>query len=481
MKTFTQKAVYAALAGASLTLASTASAVNINNDGLGEALLYPYYTVRNGQATLMSVVNTTNQAKAVKVRFIEGKNSAEVLDFNLWLSPQDVWTGAIIATADGAAIATADKSCTNPKITGSVPFRNTAYAGLDNSTLGSLDRTREGYIEVIEMATVVEPSNTFDDVLHDSTGTPTCKLVNNAAVRANITDYRFPVGGLFGNGTIVGASMSTGYNATALQGLDYQKLVTDSGTVFPNLNSGLNTTAVIVDSPAPTQSRITAANFILPIDAVSAVMMHSSVIGEYTYDATFGTDWVITMPTKRFYVNPGLPTQTVALPPFQRPWNGRVTGQPGTASVDISIASYDREEQSSVNPDDFSPTGEAGVPILPWETTIVSFGPSGTTGPSAVVGSTNTTHFNGYQKPGAAGGWGELTFGSSSFTPQLGALNTSQTTTVSSGGVIGTAVVGPVTFVGLPAIGFSIVSAKFATTSDNFNSSYNLNFRRTIR
>ena len=52
--------------------------------------------------SLLSVVNSTASAKAVKVRFLEGKDSREVLDFNLYLSHNDVWTAGIIPTADGA-------------------------------------------------------------------------------------------------------------------------------------------------------------------------------------------------------------------------------------------------------------------------------------------------------------------------------------------------------------------------------------------
>ena len=40
--------------------------------------------VENGIATV--------QAKYQAVRFIEGRNTQEVLDFNLFLSPRDVWT-----------------------------------------------------------------------------------------------------------------------------------------------------------------------------------------------------------------------------------------------------------------------------------------------------------------------------------------------------------------------------------------------------
>ena len=74
-----------------------AGAVNLNPDGLGQVLLYPYYTVNGGQQTVLSVINTTAVGKAVKVRFLEGYNSREVLDFNLFLSEFDVWTASVFA------------------------------------------------------------------------------------------------------------------------------------------------------------------------------------------------------------------------------------------------------------------------------------------------------------------------------------------------------------------------------------------------
>ena len=158
-------AVIAGIAGVA-GIANMASAVNINPDGLGQVLLYPYYTVNNSQNTLLSVVNTTSIAKAVKVRFLEGYNSREVLDFNLFLSPFDVWVAnvfpasTVITGAVGAAIATSDNSCTAPAFTqgtingaGYQQFLNYAYVGTnaDTGPLG-LDRTREGHFEMISMA-----------------------------------------------------------------------------------------------------------------------------------------------------------------------------------------------------------------------------------------------------------------------------------------------------------------------------------------
>ena len=100
MNTFKKKSLYAALAGASaLGVTGAAQAVNVNPDGLGQVLIYPYYTTQDKvlgiapYSSLLSVVNSTASAKAVKVRFLEGKNSQEVLDFNLFLSPRGCLDG----------------------------------------------------------------------------------------------------------------------------------------------------------------------------------------------------------------------------------------------------------------------------------------------------------------------------------------------------------------------------------------------------
>src|SRR6185312_14907660 len=78
-----------------------AGAVNLSSNGLGQVLVYPYYTVNAGQQTLLSVVNTTPIGKAVKVRFLEAYNGRDVLDFNLYLSGYDIWTATVFALHDG--------------------------------------------------------------------------------------------------------------------------------------------------------------------------------------------------------------------------------------------------------------------------------------------------------------------------------------------------------------------------------------------
>ena len=133
MNTFKKKSLYAAVASiGTLGFAGAVQAVNVNADGLGQVLIYPYYTTQglasaaNAQyVSLLSVVNSTASAKAVKVRFIEGRASQEVLDFNLFLSAKDVWTAAVVAgpivsgtdpAAAGAGVYTLDHSCTVPTV-----------------------------------------------------------------------------------------------------------------------------------------------------------------------------------------------------------------------------------------------------------------------------------------------------------------------------------------------------------------------------
>ena len=78
-----------------LSMVPSAQAVNLATDGLGQSLIFPYYTTRAGWNTLFNITNTSDQIVAVKVRFHEGYNSRDVFDFNVVLSPKDVWNGTV--------------------------------------------------------------------------------------------------------------------------------------------------------------------------------------------------------------------------------------------------------------------------------------------------------------------------------------------------------------------------------------------------
>ena len=231
-------------AAAAVTMSAAQAAMYVNEKGMGEALIFPFYSAENGNNTLINIVNTVDSApatattddtgawKAVKVRIIEGQNSQEVLDFNLYLSPKDHFSFAISATADGGGmIKTADNSCTVPAIPAEgQPFVNFEYLGDKRDAAGQakaiapnvvgedgytqamadkaapiydntgIERTAIGYVEVIEMGQIdpddetgavwlglreeTKTAKAFSaaaSITHDADGMPKdCTLVNEA-------------------------------------------------------------------------------------------------------------------------------------------------------------------------------------------------------------------------------------------------------------------------------------------------------------
>lgn len=344
-----------------LGFANDSSAVNLNPHGLGQVLIYPYYTVEAGQQTLLSVANTTSIGKAVKVRFLEAYNGREVLIFNLFLSSYDVWTAEIFALSDAglpgnaAAIFTADNSCTAPSFTQG-PLANglryqafLPYAFVDaNTDTGPTtdDRTREGHFEMIAMADVIPESKLDVDISHVNSVPPGCPLAE--ADFEMQTDTVPPTSGLFGAASIVnvGEGVFYAYNADAIDGFTHVAFNTPAGDPQPNLASANDR-----DSPLTATSRVLAEGELLtstyanPIDAVSSLFAADSVYNEYVtaQDGAIGTDWVLTFPTKRFYVDPLI--VTTVLPPFEHLFGAVENGNDLALSCTTVHASvFDRED-----------------------------------------------------------------------------------------------------------------------------------------
>ena len=87
-----KKRVVAAVAAA--LVAGTAGAVEVSRDGTGDFLIAPAYFIGGGMSTTLKVINTSPTLSTVaKVVFRDPVSSAEILDFLVYLSPNDVWTG----------------------------------------------------------------------------------------------------------------------------------------------------------------------------------------------------------------------------------------------------------------------------------------------------------------------------------------------------------------------------------------------------
>jgi hypothetical protein len=399
-----------------------------------------------------------------------------VLDFNLYLSPNDMWVGVVTATGTGASDPAilrkaGDLSCTDPPIpptpsnsSNGEPFKNFAYlTGPDSLPGTTLDRTREGYIEIFEMANLTGSAAAL--VTHPQTVgvAPPCpdtvaimSYINNTIPTAlSPLNLEAPSGGLYGNVTLInvanGADMN--YVADALDqyaGGQYYQVVTSQlpllggSQVIPSSLTLVNGVAYSEDfSGSPTPGA----------RAVASVFMHSAVLNDYAIEPGVGgqTDWVLTFPIKREFVS-----SATAIPPF----TGLLTTS--GACEPALFQQFDRDEQiAPPGQGGFSPTqGTSGPDTgnLCWESTIISFrnnqtrvNPNSTTSApvSGVLGSRNA--IVPPNKQNFEHGWMALTFTGT---------NATGTGLTSAGGQsldqVGNTFLGNQTFVGLPVTGFMV-------------------------
>lgn len=335
----------ASLAG--VTVATDATVLELNGKGVGHQLIVPYYTVQNGNATLINLINhDTVNGKAVKVRFRGAANSDDVFDFTLFLSPGDMWAGKVSQGADGKArLSTPDASCTLPasvRTNGDAgsPF---VTARLD-STASDADKakgTREGYVEIFNMADVPSGSAVYTATKHVSGVAPcTAAAFSPLADHANIDTtaevealgFMAPTTGLSGTWTIIDIAGSTTFsgNATAVEArvaaggaagagrivLFSQTAASvavadaDTWTSDPLLRTGGTVAAAQYDFPdlSTPYTGVAAA----PVDTdplgqaflLTNALAVTSVQNEYYTNSIINgaTDWVFSMPTRRYNV-----------------------------------------------------------------------------------------------------------------------------------------------------------------------------------
>ena len=81
---------------------------------IGDAAFIPYYTVNGDWVTGVHIVNTSKLTQVVKLRLRSAEDSLDILDFNLILSPEDVWTATLSGDDQEMRFITDDVSCTAP-------------------------------------------------------------------------------------------------------------------------------------------------------------------------------------------------------------------------------------------------------------------------------------------------------------------------------------------------------------------------------
>jgi len=469
-----------AVAASVLGGAAVQAGQHVNQDGTGQVLMFPFYNADNSNTTAIHIVNTTDDAKALKVRFLEYKNSDEVLDFHLYLSPRDHFAFGVIKNpnGDGAAIITQDNSCTvpalgtsNPPLSGTStteangaitriqPFTNYLYAAPPTPDVdSSLERTLTGHVEVIEMGkleNVGTPSVTNpapaatqweDFVTHGADGVPSnCAGMITGWAKAGLTaaqggmtasSVSAPTGGLYGLAyhINVASAASFGFEATAIDDFRTgQQAHNQPGDDKPAIWEGqaaitLKTDDALIYESVTLSGGANAAED--QAQAIGAILTTNTLSNDIMVNSAIGgmTDWVVTFPTKKAHVS-DVGTDVVA--PFTKPWFGIADGPtPGSyvevkACEGLTINQWDREEAGFTGSGPgFSPSILEATDKLCNEVAVIAMGPAGTA--SALNVTTGLTNY-----PATfAEGWQKYTF--------------AQTMTN-----------GKLTTTGLPAIGFA--------------------------
>ena len=213
-----------------------ATALRLAPEGIGHILMVPYYTAQGGNATFLNIVNTDEtNGKVAKVRFRGASNSDDVFDFLLFLSPGDVWTGMVTKDAASglANLSTPDNSCVLPKEIKAVGGNKFITTRLDKKSFnGMAAETREGYVEVLNTADLVDGSSMYKTTKHDANGNVVCdpakldiyfdqkesplagKEFMTVSEAASV-GLSFPTGGLFANWTILNLNDAAAWGGAA--------------------------------------------------------------------------------------------------------------------------------------------------------------------------------------------------------------------------------------------------------------------------
>jgi hypothetical protein len=423
------------------SVAASASAVvqaqqYVNPEKTGQVILFPFYNADNGNATNFHIVNTTKDVKAVKIRFVEYKNSDEVLDFNLYLSKEDHFAFGVIKdpNGDGAAVITADNSCTVPALgspngaypgtateqaDGSIvriqPFVNYQY---DDDFDDSIERTMMGHVEVIEMGVVNNPDGaTIKDgnayksaATHGPTGVPaSCALLEKAwaagAWAGETPDNSMisaPEGGLYGLAYHINVedAASFGFEPVAIDNWRTTQIHTNPGTNSPSLSDGVTTVVYHHGEASDYYEELTMPS---GEEATSVALMTTRIENDVMINPALGgeTDWVITWPTKRLHVD--LDELPAVIPPFTDGWTGEVgttTKKEDPACEPVAIEQWDREEAITTPVNGFSPSPDAVTNKICNEVAVVGMGTGVTSALSVTTGFTEVTfpYSEGWQR-----------------------------------------------------------------------------------
>lgn len=406
-KKFLSSAIAVALVSG-IAISNSANAIHVAEDGIGQVLLAPYYTVENGYKTKFAIVNTRDDV-AVKAKIVirSRAQSTEVLDFICYLTPADVCRFEIVNKNGQAYLVSNDdsiKSSGNPIQFGSVLPVDQQLFDETMKRIDINDINEVGHVEVIgaysASGTIATPQgpvtirrgmSKFDLMRVFDTDRPTLNFLNPVGVEVRAagrlvngvctplitapTDYDAgapcptPAGlirstdpntvRLTGSVEVVKEDNTDrmGYRIPALTGELWDNApdtVFDPGTGL-SLFDGRVIHNPLFDVTVATATAIGAGFPILGdnIFEIEHALAASNLMGTYEAGATNRTGVIVTFPTRYRHRAAHVCT---GLPPTPAEVAGALYTEPfrPNGSVQYSLASFDNQENTQITQDIFS-------------------------------------------------------------------------------------------------------------------------------
>ncbi|MES9818782.1 MAG: hypothetical protein ABW155_19300 [Candidatus Thiodiazotropha sp.] len=336
-----------------VAILASANAVHVNPDGAGQIALLPYYTVNNGIITNLTVTNTTDLYKVVKVRFHESRIGADVFDFNVYLSPYDVWNASLRLNAATSLpnLITEDETCTYPdkaQLQAGIDFSNIYTATTDE------DLT-EGYVEIIEMGVLADGSGPAEDSGLEAEidgGGSADGVINPVAGDRSIVDgLRHDATGMPADCSVVADAWSAGAADEQINGfksgaLSTEGIAQDGGGAGAPYGDSLNAGLV-----APTGG-IKVYSIMINVTSGAAFVQQATHIDHYTTVA------------QHYRPDDPVNTQLPSLASGDVRRANMLSADGNTVkSIDLPLAEYDTGSVYDIAPNPSIPMGSNPLPI----------------------------------------------------------------------------------------------------------------------
>lgn len=431
----------------------------IDRYGGGSALIFPYYTVRDGWQSLINITNTTANHLAVKIRIHESHNTRDVLDFVLMMSPYDAWTAYLQGDASNRPqIYTTDNSCTSPVNINGATGNELAYTQeFADGGSPSPARMGEGYIEVLVMGEITDAGvDTAPYYAEHVEKTPGALFEPRDCVAA---DARWVAAAPWDTVSVPGSG-------TPLAETDYDVIASSrplkGNLTLVNKGRGLagGQEAVAVSDWGLGLNLVTAQQF--PFFLEPTIASHAglwSMTGLADVDMAFATsaivnewsnlpgtgaktDWVVTFPTKAYHVDQDATNIQAAcnqwrqdgaavdatlasctLAPFEELFNQLGTGR---SNITVQYDIYDREEGGITITTDGTvispaPPPEVIINTFPYETNVMTIGNGDECELFSILDSQINQIIDTQQLvSNACNGWLQVTFPTSANLPAVG-------------------------------------------------------------